>query len=283
MLPEACVANIISLTSPLDIFSSSTVSSTFRLAGDSDFVWDKFLPSDYKTLISQSNVHHQSFSSKKEIYQCFCDSILIDNARKLFKIDKSSAKITYILSARDISITSSDQPSYWSWSNVSDSRFSESAELITTDRLEINGKIQTRVLSPNTRYGAYLLLKVTKRAYGLDLVPAETSVKSRNDHQINKTTSYLCCLDKKKQQMKRLFYGNREERMAMMNVETIDDKRREPKCREDGWMEIELGEFDTKQGDDDFEVIMSLKEVKGYQLKSGIVIDGIEVRPKNLM
>ncbi|KAJ4865880.1 F-box protein PP2-B13 [Raphanus sativus] len=106
MLPEACVANIISYTSPADIFSSSTVSSVFQLAGDSDFVWEKFLPSDYKSLISRSTDNHQSFSSKKEIYRCLCDSLLIDNARKLFKINKLSGKVSYILSARDIYIPS---------------------------------------------------------------------------------------------------------------------------------------------------------------------------------
>ncbi|CAH2046886.1 unnamed protein product [Thlaspi arvense] len=281
MLPEACVANILSLTSPADTFSSSEVSLVFWLAGDSDYVWEKFLPSGYKSIISQSTDYHWSVLSKKDIYRCLCDSLLIDNARKLFKINKFSGKISYILSARDISITSSHQESYWSWSNVSDSRFSESAELITTDLLEIKGKIQTGILSPNTRYGAYLIMKVTKRAYGLDLVPAEIWIKSRNG-QIVKNTTYLCCVDEKKQQLKRLLYGNREERMATA-VEAAggDGKRREPKGRDDGWMEIELGEFETREGDDD-EVDMSLTEVKGYQLKGGIVIDGIEIRPKSL-
>ncbi|KFK35520.1 hypothetical protein AALP_AA4G001600 [Arabis alpina] len=278
MLPEACVANIISFTSPADTFSSSAVSSVFRIAGDSDFVWEKFLPSDYRSLISRSTDSHRSFSSKKEIYRCLCDSLLIDNAQKVFKINNFSGKISYILSARDISITWSDQASYWSWSNVSDSRFSESAELITTDRLEIKGKIQTGILSTNTRYGAYLIVKVTKHAYGLDLVPAETSIKSKNG-QIYKNTTYLCCVDEKKQQMKRLFYGHREEQMAT-TVQAVggDQKKREPKGRDNGWMEIELGEFETREGEDD-EITMSLTEVKGYQLKGGIVIDGIEVRP----
>ncbi|KAL0844267.1 hypothetical protein Bca101_017513 [Brassica carinata] len=256
MLPEACVANIISFTSPADIFSSSTVSFVFRLAGDSDFVWEKFLPSDYKSLISRSTDHHQSFSSKKEIYRCLCDSLLIDNARK------------QELSPYHRATKHPTGPG---------ARFSESAELITTDRLEVSGKIQPGVLSPNTRYGAYLIIKVTKRAYGLDLVPAETWVQSRNGH-IVKNTAYLCCLDEKKQQMKRLLYGNREERMAM-TVKMVS-KRREPKSRDDGWMEIELGNFETREGED-HEVNMSLSEVKGYQLKGGVVIDGIEVRPKS--
>ncbi|KAG2317032.1 hypothetical protein Bca52824_020154 [Brassica carinata] len=280
MLPEACVANIISFTSPADIFSSSAVSLVFRLAGDSDFVWEKFLPSDYKSIISRST-DQRIFSSKKEIYMCLCESLLIDNAQKLFKINKLSGKISYVLSARHISIQSKDRASYWSWSKVSDSRFLESAELVRTDRLEVNGRIQTGVLSPNTRYGAYLIVKVSKHAYGLDLLPAETCIKSSNGRTF-KNVAYLCCLDEKKQQMKRLLYGNREERMAML-VEMVggDEKRREPKGRDDGWMEIELGEFETREGEDD-EVNMSLTEVKGYQLKGGIVIDGIEVRPKSL-
>ncbi|ESQ35957.1 hypothetical protein EUTSA_v10008383mg [Eutrema salsugineum] len=280
MLPEACVANILSFTTPADTFSSAAVSSVFRLAGDSDFVWEKFLPSDYSRLISVSpdHNHHRSFSSKKELYRYLCDSILIDNGRKIFKIDKLSGKISYILSARDLSITWSEQRHYWSWSRRSDSRFSEGIELIMTDWLEINGKIQTGALSPYTNYGAYLIMKVTARAYGLDLVPAETWIKVGNGEKKIKTSTYLSCLDNKKQQMERLFYGQREQRMANKD-KVVGSRRRDPKMRDDGWMEIELGDFETgSEGDE--EVAMSLTEVKGYQLKGGIAIDGIEVRPK---
>ncbi|KAL1195372.1 F-box protein PP2-B15 [Cardamine amara subsp. amara] len=280
MLPEACVANILSFTTPADTFSSAAVSSVFRVAGDSDFVWERFLPSDYSRLISRSTDHHRNFSSKKELYRCLCESILIDNGRKIFKIDKLSGKVSYILSARDLSITWSELRHYWSWSRRSDSRFSEGVELIMTDWLEINGTIQTKALSPNTKYAAYLITKVTARAYGLDLVPAETSIKVGN-YEKQKKATYLTCLDNKKQQMERVFYGQREQRMTMDEV--VGTQRREPEMRDDGWMEIELGEFETgREGDEeaDTEVVMSLTEVKGYRLKGGIAIDGIEVRPK---
>ncbi|KAL9305509.1 F-box protein PP2-B15 [Arabidopsis thaliana] len=281
MLPEACVATILSFTTPADTISLAAVSSVFRVAGDSDFVWEKFLPTDYCHVISRSTDPHRIFSSKKELYRCLCESILIDNGRKIFKIEKLSGKISYILSSRDLSITWSDQRHYWSWSPRSDSRFSEGVQLIMTDWLEIIGKIQTGALSPNTNYGAYLIMKVTSRAYGLDLVPAETSIKVGNGEKKIKST-YLSCLDNKKQQMERVFYGQREQRMATHEV--VRSHRREPEVRDDGWMEIELGEFETGsgEGDDDKEVVMSLTEVKGYQLKGGIAIDGIEVRPKPL-
>ncbi|KAF2546770.1 hypothetical protein F2Q70_00019631 [Brassica cretica] len=263
MLPEACLANILSFTTPADTFSSASISSVFRVAGDSDFVWEKFLPSEYSRLISTST--HKSFSSKKELYRCLCESILFDNGRKIFKIEKLTGKISYVLSARDISITWSDQRHYWCWSHRSDSRFSEGARLIMTDWLEIIGKIQTGVLSPSTSYRAYLVMKVTERAYGLDLVPAETWIKVGNGEKKTKK-SYLSCLDNKKQQMAK-------------KDEIFGYYRREPEMREDGWMEIELGEFETGRERNE-EVVMSLTEVKGYQLKGGIVIDGIEVRPK---
>ncbi len=48
--------------------------------------------------------------------------------------------------------------------------------------------------------------------------------------------------------------------------------------RKDGWIEIELGYFYNDQGDE--EVKMCLKEVKGEHLKGGLIVEGIEIRPK---
>lgn len=47
-----------------------------------------------------------------------------------------------------------------------------------------------------------------------------------------------------------------------------------------GLVEVELGKFFNGVCDDD-EVKMSLKEVKGYELKGGVMVEGIEVRPKH--
>ena len=59
-------------------------------------------------------------------------------------------------------------------------RFSEVAELRTTCWLEIRGKINTQILSSNTRYGAYLIMKISNRAYGLDSIPSEVSIEVGN-------------------------------------------------------------------------------------------------------
>uniref|UniRef100_A0A2P2K0F8 Uncharacterized protein MANES_08G114900 n=1 Tax=Rhizophora mucronata TaxID=61149 RepID=A0A2P2K0F8_RHIMU len=191
-----------------------------------------------------------------------------------FSLEKSSGKISYVLSTRDLSITCSDEPVYWDWTSLPESRFSEVAVLRTMSWLEIQGKISTQMLSPNTKYGAYLILKITDRAFGLDLMPSEISVEVRG--QLSTGTAYLRRgQDSLKRQMEHLIYANR---MQMLKSRVTEGDGRVPSERKDGWMEIELGEFFSGEKHD--EVKMSLTEVKGQHLKGGLVIEGIEVRPK---
>ncbi|XP_022719472.1 F-box protein PP2-B15-like [Durio zibethinus] len=262
MLPEDCLSTILSFTSPEDAFRSSFVSSTFRSAIGSDMVWERFLPPDYSEIV-MSSVTPLKFSSKKELFQCLCEPVLIDAGNKIFKLEKSSGKKSYILSAKELSITWSSNPLYWSWIPLSESRFPSVAVLRTTDWLEIRGTIRTQMLTPNTTYGAYVIMKISDRAYGLDLMPSEITLEVGN--QVSSSSVFLHHQESKKQmEMLKSIEGNNQGAMSE---------------REDGWMEIELGEFFS--GENDGEVKMSLMEVKGCHLKGGIVIEGVEFRPKD--
>ncbi|GMY21955.1 F-box protein PP2-B15-like [Fagus crenata] len=252
MLPEDCVCTIPSFTSPTDTFRSSMVSSTFRSAAESDFVWERFLPADYKDVVSRLDTP-LTYTAMKELFHCLCNPVLIYGGRKSFKLEKLSGKISYMLSARELSITWGNDPMYWSWKSIPQSRFSEVAELRTTRWLEIHGKIKTEILHQTQ-----------------NMVSIEVGNKVCNG------MAYLRNEDCKKQQMESLFYGNRNE---MLRKRVIEGGERFPSEREDGWMEIELGEFFSGEAYE--EVKMSLMEVKGYQLKGGLIIEGIEVRPKD--
>ncbi|KAE8684088.1 Tetratricopeptide repeat-like superfamily protein [Hibiscus syriacus] len=153
MLPEDCLSVVISFTSPEDALRSSLVSSVFRSATDSDMVWERWW--------KQGN--QLSF---------FSSAIL--------KLEKSTGKKCYILSAQQLSITRSSNPLYWSWIPMAESRFSRVAVLRTTDWLEVRGSIRTQMLSPNTSYGVYLVMQVSERAYGLDLMPLEMRLEVGN-------------------------------------------------------------------------------------------------------
>lgn len=51
-----------------------------------------------------------------------------------------------------------------------------------------------------------------------------------------------------------------------------------PTKRKDGWLEIELGEFFSKRGEDNIEV--ETTQLSGHW-KSGLMVEGIQIRPKD--
>ncbi|XP_061951159.1 putative F-box protein PP2-B2 isoform X2 [Populus nigra] len=108
-LPEGCVANVLSLTTPQDVCRLSAVSPIFKSAAESDDVWQRFLPNDLESILSTAldgSLLLSSASSKKEVYFSLCDNpIIVDHGRKSFSLEKNSGKICYVLSARDLVIT----------------------------------------------------------------------------------------------------------------------------------------------------------------------------------
>ncbi|XP_042501084.1 F-box protein PP2-B10-like [Macadamia integrifolia] len=297
ILPEGCISNIISLTSPRDACRSSVISSVFRSATDSDSVWERFLPSDYQQILSSSvSPYPLLFSSKKELYLHLCNNpLLIDRGTKTLALEKCSGRKCYMIGAKELSIVWGDTPSYWNWRPLPQSRFSEVAELIGVCWLEIHGKMETRLLSPNTTYVAYLVLKVTDTAYGFDFPPAEVSVKLANrgggggGGEETKSV-FLNPIGRQRRQVgiyrrigsfsrSLMFSYALRPREEVEEAEPQEEMGEIPKKREDGWMEIEMGEFFNERGEDG-EVEMTLMEVKGGHWKAGLIIQGIELRPK---
>ncbi|KAG4997642.1 hypothetical protein AAZX31_10G160100 [Glycine max] len=255
-LPEGCIASILSRTTPADVCRFSVVSKIFRSAAESDAVWKRFLPSDYHSIISQSP-SPLNYPSKKELYLALSDRpIIIDQGKKSFQLEKKSGKKCYMLAARALSIIWGDTEQYWNWTTDTNSRFPEVAELRDVCWLEIRGVLNTLVLSPNTQYAAYLVFKMID-ARGFHNRPVELSVNVFGGHGSTK----IVCLDP-------------NEELPHRRVEGLQ----RPNARSDGWLEIEMGEFFNTGLDD--EVQMSVVETKGGNWKSGLFIEGIEVKPK---
>ncbi|CAK7340608.1 unnamed protein product [Dovyalis caffra] len=118
------------------------------------------------------------------------------------------------------------------------------------------------MLSPNTNYGAYLIVKLAGRAYGLDTLPSQISLevgKSKSQGNV-----YLRCQEKNKQACS-LSRTNRSR--SRIHEEERSNYVQE---REDGWIEVELGSFYNDDGDAK-EVEMCLKEVTGEHLKEAVI------------
>ncbi|XP_059310000.1 F-box protein At2g02240-like [Lycium ferocissimum] len=124
MLPEGCIAQILALTSPMDVCRLSLVSPNLRSVADSDSVWAKFLPCDYRSIIARSPTPIPDFQSLKDLYVYLSHHpLLIDQGRKIFSLEKWTGKICYFLGARDLNIVWGDTPEYWEWTSLPESRF----------------------------------------------------------------------------------------------------------------------------------------------------------------
>ncbi|GMI96129.1 phloem protein 2-B10 [Hibiscus trionum] len=257
ILPEECLSLIISLTSPGDACRSATVCTALRSSVDSDAVWEKFLPHDYRSIISgsSSSTSLLSLMRKKDLFfHLSSHPVLIQNGTMSFQLEKGSGKKCYMLGARALSIIWGDTPAYWTWKSQPDSRFPEVAELKLVWWLDVKGKIETRILSPYTNYAAYLVFKLKYR---------HTSGFRRRTVGLNINIDGITL---------------REEQRVSLNSRDEPEHVRE---RGDEWMEVEMGEFFNECGDDGT-VEFSLKEIDTSYHKRGLIIEGIEIRPKGM-
>jgi len=106
VLPEECIATILSHTTPVDVGRLSVVSKTFRSAVDSDEVWTRFLLLSSPEFMA-SIISHNPSLTKKALYLALFDAhrpIIIDHGRKGFYLDRKSGKKCYILAANSLTI-----------------------------------------------------------------------------------------------------------------------------------------------------------------------------------
>ncbi|VVA26186.1 PREDICTED: F-box [Prunus dulcis] len=119
VLPAECISHIVSCTTPQDACRSSLVSHLFRIAADSDIVWERFLPQDYKEIISSS----LNSLSKKDLYFHLCNHpIIIGNGNMSMALEKQSGKKCYMVGARELTVIWGDTPPYWQWISLPESR-----------------------------------------------------------------------------------------------------------------------------------------------------------------
>ena len=85
-LPEGCIATILSYTTPVDACRLSLVSQLFRSAAESDTIWERFLPSDYESIVAQSP-SPLNYASKKALYLALADRpLIIEDGKKVCNV-----------------------------------------------------------------------------------------------------------------------------------------------------------------------------------------------------
>ncbi|XP_047078376.1 putative F-box protein PP2-B12 [Lolium rigidum] len=259
-LPEELLSAALSRTSTRDACRAAAVSPAFRDAADSDAVWACFLPRDLPPLADGEVLHPAAPQppSKKDLFLRLSGSpLLLPDKLVSMWLDRETGAKCYMLSARDLSIIWGDTPQYWSWIPLPDSRFSECAQLLHVCWFDISGKIPCKMLTRDTVYAAYIVFKVNENSLGLDYPVQEASVSVGATNLTRKV-----CLE-------------HNDEAEVRHGENVG----RPQKRADGWMELELGEF-FNEGGEDGEVSFSLMETKGGNWKSGLIVQGIEIRRK---
>ncbi|CAN6245662.1 unnamed protein product [Urochloa humidicola] len=274
-LPDDLLSASIARTTPRDACRAAAVSPAFRAAADSDAVWACFVPRDLPALADKQL--SPAPLSKKALFVRLSDSpfLLADGLTSMW-LDRETGAKCYMLPARKLNIAWGDTSCYWRWIPItgSSSRSSEAAELLQVWWLEIRGKIDSKMLSKNSAYAAYFVFKVARGAYGLGSPFPETSVSlggSKSTRHVSLDGYDSDDEDEGSWWILRSSTRDRDHLEIPQNILL-------PQERADGWMELEMGEFQNDAGEDG-EVCISLKETSAT-VKSGLVVQGIEIRPK---
>nr|GMD74468.1 F-box protein PP2-B10-like [Ipomoea batatas]GMD74469.1 F-box protein PP2-B10-like [Ipomoea batatas] len=134
-LPEDCISEIVSFTSPVDAAVFSVISKRFKASSESDVVWIKFLPYDIEDYISRSSSYIPSFS-----------------------LDKKTGKKCFTIAPRVLTFTGVNDPIHFITVHEGISRFAEIGVLHLSENLrEICGRISCRMLSEDIQYASYLV------------------------------------------------------------------------------------------------------------------------------
>ncbi|CAH1451183.1 unnamed protein product [Lactuca virosa] len=173
-----------------------------------------------------------------------------------FQLDKESGKKCYMLGGKELYIALQDDNEYRKWGHIAESRFAEVCILKKVCWLEIRGKIASVMLSQNNTYVVYLVYQTTSDSHGHS-VPATTMVSFCGIGMVTENV-----------------YLQKSEASEIWKENYVFPQR-----RKDGWMEIKLGEFEYNDGDNG-EVEMAYVENNWGHWKKGLIVEGIELRPK---
>ncbi|KAH7521805.1 hypothetical protein FEM48_Zijuj07G0071200 [Ziziphus jujuba var. spinosa] len=133
--------------------------------------------------------------------------------------------------------------------------FSRVAELRHIWGLDIKGRIKTNLLSPKSTYGAYFVYKLKEPNWAIKEIQVEFRVYFEGEEEVHEHVSG-----------------------CKVFLDPSENEQEPCKVREDGWLEVEMGEFFNDGGEDHRVVVCSLMET--VFCKSGLVVEGIEFRPK---
>eukprot|EP00252_Welwitschia_mirabilis_P002294 TRINITY_DN12207_c0_g2_i1.p1 TRINITY_DN12207_c0_g2~~TRINITY_DN12207_c0_g2_i1.p1 ORF type:complete len:309 (-),score=33.31 TRINITY_DN12207_c0_g2_i1:21-863(-) len=265
-LPEECISMILSFTSIKDVCRSAAVSNLFFSVATSDIVWNKFLPPEgqCERILSLASVP-VTYASKMKLFFRLCDPLPVDDGSKLIWLERPTGKIAHMLSAGALFIVWGKDSRYWDWETRPESRFGGCAVLKDVCWLDIQGRVDCKLLSANTTYNVSFMIQFKERSYGWNRVPVKLTVRLPDGDVMESDI----LLDE----------SGPERNGSPMMLTPLP-------CTQDGWFSLIAGEFTVEADwlEDNFVlpkyVEFSMSEWDSGRWKSGLVLDGARIEPK---
>ncbi|XP_071734171.1 uncharacterized protein [Rutidosis leptorrhynchoides] len=176
-----------------------------------------------------------------------------DVSFKLFAQSEAKLKKSHTLPAKKVLLDSADVKCF-TWKSLSESRFTEVAELLSNQVFRIKCKFENQALSPNTTYTCYLIFTLAEKCQGL-----QCPVRIRDV----------------------LLVKNKETKFVYFRTPTsvnLHDITKIPQQRDDGLSEVIVWEFNSNKVKGDH-IPMHLKLISYEGNMRGLNVYGIEFRP----
>ncbi|KAI7750131.1 hypothetical protein M8C21_010216, partial [Ambrosia artemisiifolia] len=175
-------------------------------------------------------------------------------ANRVFLLKEVNKKKQLMLPAKEVLYESSNVKRF-QLKPSTETRFQEVIELLPHQVLRINCKIQSQMLSQDTEYSCYLVFKLSEKCRAL-----HCPVKVRDLPR------------RKNKEVKNIYF-------RPPSPWNLHDINHIPKQREDGWMEVNVWNFDSnhKLQDDCFWINLKLISYEGTM--AGLIVCGLEFRP----
>ncbi|KAD4178565.1 hypothetical protein E3N88_27156 [Mikania micrantha] len=221
---------------------------------DTEENWKQKLPIDYEEIVRW---HSVQWRTMKELYYILCEGFLINDGKEWFSIAKDGKKCL-MLPAKAIL-----KEKEWEWKLKPETRFGQVADCVSK-RFGITCKISAKMLSPQTKYTSYL-------------------VYSGQPHEKNDINPPLQVVNIYSEEKCNIFLSapktpviNWNEEEKTFNPSSRTKIKGLPKLRSDGWMEVQVHDFQTPESDYSIYLRFSSYDMKSLK---GITVLGLEFRP----
>ncbi|XP_010537206.1 PREDICTED: F-box protein PP2-A14 [Tarenaya hassleriana] len=162
-VPENCISAVLTYMEPPEICRLARVSQSFHRASESDMLWEKKLPCNYRFLVERvlgQDSKNMTNHNMKDVFARLSRPNRFDSGTKEAWVDPRSGKVVVAISPKAMKITGIDDRRYWEHIPSDESRFGSVAYLQQIWWLEAVGEIEFNF--PQGKYSVLFKIQLGK-------------------------------------------------------------------------------------------------------------------------